>query len=78
MDNDTVFNAIQAIRDADMLIIGGTSLVVWPAAGFIHEFGGDAIVLINQDSTPRDQAANILFRESIGQVLEDAISPLLI
>lgn len=78
LDNDTVSHAIQAIREADMLIIGGTSLVVWPAAGFIHEFGGDAVVLINQDSTPRDQAADILFRESIGQVLEDAISPLLI
>lgn len=70
LDTNTVLAAIDAIRNADMLIIGGTSLVVYPAAGFIREFSGNAIVLINQDPTTSDQYADIVFRESIGQVLQ--------
>lgn len=73
LDNEVVAGALQALREADMLIIGGTSLVVWPAAGFVREFGGDAVVLINQDPTGGDRLADLVFRESIGQVLEEAI-----
>lgn len=65
--------AIQAIRLADMLIIGGTSLVVYPAAGLIHYFNGERFVLINRDATQVDNKADMVFRESIGEVLHEAV-----
>ncbi len=69
LDDDTVFNAIRALETADTLIVGGTSLVVHPAAGLIHYFHGDALVLINKGETPFDGRANLVIREPIGQVL---------
>ncbi len=74
LDGDVIDGALDAIRRADMLIIGGTSLVVYPAAGFIDYFRGDALVLINRDSTPRDKACTLVFRESVGEVLEKAVA----
>ncbi len=73
LNNDTVDAAVSAIAAADLLIIGGTSLAVYPAAGFLQYFSGDAIVLINRDETPYDTKADLIFREPIGEVLAEAI-----
>lgn len=62
-------NAVQTLRRAEVLIIGGTSLGVYPAAGLIHEFRGKTIVLINKTETPADRMADIIIREPIGEVL---------
>lgn len=61
--------AIQAISDAELLIVGGTSLTVYPAAGLLRYYRGNRLVLINRDETPYDGAANLIFRDPIGQVL---------
>ena len=68
LDDDTVNGAISAIRRADMLIIGGTSLVVYPAAGLVNYYRGDKLVLINKSSTPMDSAADLVINDSIGKV----------
>lgn len=68
LDNDTVAGAISAIRNADMLIVGGTSLAVYPAAGLIDYYRHDKLVLINMSATPRDSAADLIIREPIGRV----------
>ena len=68
LDDDTVEGAVKAIRDADMLIIGGTSLVVYPAAGFVNYYRGDRLVLINKSLTGREAEANLVINDSIGQV----------
>lgn len=73
LDGFTIQCALDEISHADMLIIGGTSLVVYPAAGFINEFRGDALVLINRDPTPRDASCTLVFRESVGEVLEEGL-----
>lgn len=65
--------AIDAIEKADVLIVGGTSLVVYPAAGFIDYFKGKYLVIINRESTPRDQRADITIRGSIGKILTEAV-----
>lgn len=67
-------SAIDAISSADLLIIGGTSLAVYPAAGFLRYFAGGNVVLINRDETPFDNKAALVFRESIGEVLSQAAS----
>ena len=69
LDNDVVMGAVQAISDADMLIVGGTSLNVYPAAGLLDYYRGDRLVLINKSATPRDDMANLIFHEPIGQLL---------
>lgn len=61
--------AVSALERADLLIIGGTSLAVYPAAGLIGCYRGGPLVLINRDATPRDGAADLILREPIGQVL---------
>ena len=60
---------MQAIREADMLIIGGTSLVVYPAAGLIDYYNGNKLVLINKTETTRDSMADLIITDSIGAVL---------
>ena len=52
--------AIAAISSADLLVIGGTSLVVYPAAGLTQYFAGDTLVMVNRDATPQDAAADVL------------------
>ena len=69
LDNATVNGAIRAIAEADMLIVGGTSLVVYPAAGLIQYFRGDTVVLINKGQTGMDRNADLLISEPIGEVL---------
>ncbi len=69
LDQHTLNEAVKAIKGADMLIIGGTSLAVYPAAGLIDYFLGKYLVLINKASTPRDNMADLVIRDSIGEVL---------
>ena len=68
LDDKTIYNSISAIRDADMLIVAGTSLTVYPASGLINYFGGENLVLINKDSTPYDNRANLVINDSMGKV----------
>ncbi|WP_040949168.1 NAD-dependent protein deacylase [Gorillibacterium massiliense] len=67
--------AIQAIVAADVLIVGGTSLSVNPAAGLVRYFRGNPLVLINKSATPYDNSADLVIREGIGKVLEEAYPP---
>ena len=69
LDPETVKGAVEAIRRADVLIVGGTSLVVYPAAGLINYYGGNQLVLINRDPTPCDAQADLVIHDSIGRVL---------
>ncbi len=69
LDQDTISGAVSAISNADVLIIGGTSLVVYPAAGLIDYFKGDSLVLINKGATSRDRQADLCIADSIGEVL---------
>lgn len=68
LDQDTIDGAVNAIIQADMLIIGGTSLTVYPAAGLIRYYKGNRLVLINRDETPYDRNADLVIRDPIGQV----------
>ena len=69
LDGDTIEKAVEALREADLLLVGGTSLAVYPAAGLIRYFGGSRMVLLNRDVTPYDGRATLCVREPIGQVL---------
>lgn len=68
LDQDTLSEAIKCISEADMLIIGGTSLVVYPAAGLIDYYRGDKLVLINRSATGRDSMADLVIQGSIGEI----------
>ena len=70
LDERTIRGAVTAISHADLLIIGGTSLAVYPAASFIHYYDGTDMVLINRDPTPQDRYASLIIRDPIGQVIE--------
>ncbi len=70
LDEKTVTGALNAIADADTLIVAGTSLTVYPAAGFLQYFTGKHLVLINRDATPYDEKADLLFRENVGELLD--------
>ena len=69
LDQKTIQGAVEAISSADMLIIGGTSLVVYPAAGFIDYFHGKHLVVINKSETARTVRAELVISASIGEVL---------
>lgn len=73
LDYDVLSGAIAHIMRADMLIVGGTSLQVYPAAGLVDYYKGDRLVLINKSSTPYDGYANLIINASIDKVLEAAI-----
>ncbi len=73
LDDDTVIASVEAIRQADLLVIGGTSLAVYPAAGLIKYYRGDELVLINKTPTSADSMATLVIRESIGEVLKGFI-----
>lgn len=68
LDDDTVSSAIRYIRNADVLIIGGTSLNVYPAAGLINYYKGNKLILVNLSSTPYDSYADLVIHEKIGEV----------
>ena len=76
LDDAQIRGAVDAIGSADTLIIGGTSLVVYPAAGFVNYFKGSDLVLINKSSTSYDGRASLVIHEAIGQVLDEAVSGL--
>ena len=69
LDEATLEGAVNAIRAADVLIVGGTSLAVYPAAGLLRYFKGDTLVVINKQPTPADGMANLLLHMPIGQAL---------
>ena len=70
LDEAIMASAVSFISKADVLIIGGTSLIVYPAAGLIQYYNGNKLILINRDSTTQDKNANLVFHDSIGKVLE--------
>ena len=70
LDNKTIQEAVYYIANADVLIIGGTSLAVYPAAGLIDYYQGDKLVLVNKSATPRDAIANLVLQESIGELFD--------
>ena len=76
LDDSIIKGAVHAISNADTLIIGGTSLVVYPAAGLINYFRGKNLVLINKSSTSADNKADLVIHDSIGKVLSKAINNL--
>ena len=73
LDQSVMSKATKAIYDADVLIVGGTSLNVYPAAGMINYYRGDKLVLINKSETSYDRYANLIIRESIGLALDEAV-----
>ena len=71
LNEETIENSIYAIQKADLLIVAGTSLTVQPASGLINFFRGRNIVLINRDSTPYDNKANLVINDSLGKVFSN-------
>lgn len=76
LDDNVIRDSVRAIANADTLIIGGTSLVVYPAAGLIDYFKGKNLILINKSSTSADNKADLVIHDSIGKVLSMAINNL--
>ncbi len=68
LDSNVMMKAVDAISRADLLIVGGTSLTVYPAAGLINYYRGNRLVLINRDETPYDAYANLVFHDSLGSI----------
>lgn len=68
LNQKTVEDAVTAIHNADLLIVAGTSLTVYPAAGMVEYYRGNRMVLINRDETPYDYRADLVFHESLGRV----------
>lgn len=68
LNDDVIYQSIEYIRSADLLIVAGTSLTVYPAAGLINYYHGNRLVLINRDATPYDSAADLVLHESLGAV----------
>ncbi|MDO4634162.1 MAG: NAD-dependent protein deacylase [Eubacteriales bacterium] len=73
LDQDVINGAVRAISEADCLIIGGTSLVVYPAAGLIDYFRGDKLVVVNKSLTGRDRYADLVISEPIGEVFSKLV-----
>ncbi|EMU55963.1 NAD-dependent protein deacylase [Clostridium butyricum] len=76
LDESTIQGSIAAISQADTLIIGGTSLIVYPAAGLINYFKGKNLILINKSTTSADSKADLVIHEAIGKVLGEAVNSL--
>lgn len=68
LNDKTLEASLTAIAKADLLIVGGTSLTVYPAAGLLRYYGGNRLVLINRDETPFDNQANLVFHQSLGDI----------
>ena len=68
LDSDVMEEAVHCIRSADVMIIGGTSLAVYPAAGLVHYFRGSTLALVNRSETPLDARADLVIHENIGEV----------
>lgn len=74
LDDEVVDKAIAAIKSAELLIVGGTSLVVYPAAGLLQYFSGSNLVLINKSKTPHDDIAQLVIHDSIGKVFSEMMA----
>ena len=70
LNQDTIEGAVASIYEADLLIVAGTSLTVYPAAGLINYYRGKRLVLINRDETPYDHQANLVFHDSLGEIFK--------
>jgi len=70
LDQNTIEESVELIRNADLLLIAGTSLTVYPAAGLINYYQGNKMVLINRDVTPYDYRADLVFHQSLGRVFD--------
>ena len=70
LNEETIEKSVAAIASADMLMVAGTSLTVYPAAGLLRYYRGNRLVLINRDETPYDSAADLVLHESLGKVFE--------
>ncbi|MDD6051573.1 MAG: NAD-dependent protein deacylase, partial [Clostridiales bacterium] len=68
LDEQVISGAVAAIAQAEVLIVGGTSLTVYPAAGFLNYYRGHRLVLINRDATPMDSRADLVIHDSVGRV----------
>ena len=71
LDDNTLRESIRAIQEADLFIVAGTSLTVYPASGLINYYNGNHLVLINRDKTPYDNYANLVINETLGKVFKD-------
>lgn len=71
LDEDVVAKAIDAIKNCDLLIVGGTSLVVYPAASYIRHFKGKNLVIINKDSTSYDSKADLVIHDKLGNIFSE-------
>lgn len=76
LDDQIISGAVHAISQADTLIIGGTSLVVYPAAGLIDYFRGSHLILINKSTTPADNKADLVINDDIATIMQQAVEPL--
>ena len=74
LDDDTVSNAIAHISECDTLIVGGTSLAVYPAAGLLRYFSGKNLILINKSTTPMDSKATLIINDNIDEVLSKVVN----
>ena len=70
LNDEILGNSVRAIKNADLMIVAGTSLTVYPASGLINYFRGSSLVLINRDATPYDSRANLVINESLGKIFE--------
>jgi NAD-dependent deacetylase len=77
LDKGNICAADRLVEEADMLIIGGTSLNVYPAAGYVRKFKGNKLVIINKTSTRYDNRASLIIREPIGLVLDEVLNSIL-
>ena len=68
LNQRTLYGSIEAIEEADLLIVAGTSLTVYPAAGLVNYYRGNRLVLINRDETPYDSQADLVFHETLGEI----------
>jgi NAD-dependent deacetylase len=73
LDNELIMKSVKAISEADTLIIGGTSLVVYPAASFVTYFKGKHLILINKQETAYDKNADIVIHDSLGKVFSNVV-----
>lgn len=71
LDDNTIYGAIGAIRKADCMVITGTSLIVYPAAGLVNYFRGKYLVVINLSATSQDSRADLVIKEKVGEVFKD-------
>ena len=76
LNNETLYQAILAISKADVLIVGGTSLSVYPAAGLLQYYKGNKLIIINRSITQYDQVANLVINQNIGEVFKEVMGEL--